>query len=291
MNPCPFPTRPYGQTGIQLSIIGMGGIVLMGNEQPRCNDLVAEFVDRGINYFDVAPQYGDGEAEIKMGPALAPHRDKVFLACKTLERDRAGADYELNRSLERLKTDHFDLYQLHSLSDMEKDVDRAFGKGGAIETLIEARRSGRVRHLGFSAHSEEAALAAMDRFDFDSILFPVNFANILKGAFGPRVLEAARKRGLAILALKGMARGRWAEDDPGKTRFEKCWYEPLSEPREMSLALRYTLSQPIAAAIPPGEEPLFRQALEIAQDFEPLNPEEVRELSDLAEGLEPVFSA
>ncbi|MHB8971565.1 MAG: aldo/keto reductase [Pirellulaceae bacterium] len=121
-------------------------------------NFVAEAVDRGVNYFDVAPYYGN--AQERLGPALQSYREKCFLACKTLERDAAGAAKELQRSLKLLKTDYFDLYQLHALMDVD-EVEEAFGPGGAMETILKAQQDGKVRYIGFSAHSEEAAHAAM----------------------------------------------------------------------------------------------------------------------------------
>src|SRR5207253_6320252 len=127
-----------------------------------------------------------------------------------------------------------------------------------------------IRYSGFSAHSAEAALAAMDRFDFDSILFPTNYVNYFQANFGPQVVARAEQKGIGRLALKALARTPWAE---GQARsFAKTWYEPITDPREAELALRFTLSQPITAAIPPGEEPLFRRALDIADRYRPLEP-------------------
>lgn len=280
--------RPFGDTGVHLSIIGFGGIVVMNAEQAQANRVVAESVERGVNYFDVAPGYGD--AEEKLGPALKPYRGDVFLACKTGQRDKEGAEKELKRSLKRLHTDHFDLYQLHGITDVAKDVDTAFAKGGAMETLIQAKKDGRVRFLGFSAHSTEAALTAMDRFDFDSILFPFNFVTFGREGFGPEVLTRAQEKGVARLALKGMAKQLWAEGEQAKTPYAKCWYEPLSDPQQAELALRWTLSRPITAALPPGEESLYRLALDIGERFTPTNAEEDAVLRAMAEDLRPIFT-
>ncbi len=286
-NPAVLPRREYGRTGVQLSVIGLGGMLLAGMEQSQADRTVAEAVERGLNYFDVAPTYGD--AELKLGPALAPYRKRVFLACKTTERRREGAAAELKRSLERLGTDHLDLYQLHGLTGMQKDVDAAFSKGGAMEVFIEAKKSGRVRHLGFSAHSAEAALAAMDRYEFDSILYPVNFAADYASGFSREVMETARKKGMAVLALKAMARQVWRDRDPRKAKYSKCWYEPLADPREAELGVRYTLSRHVTAAVPPGEEGLFRLAMEAAMRFRPLRPSEAEELKTLTATLKPIF--
>lgn len=201
-----IPKRLFGETGIELSVIGLGGVLIMDEEQSHANRLVAEAFERGVNYFDVAPSYSN--AELVMGPALEPYRDRVFLACKTTERTAEGARAELTRSLERLRTDHFDLYQLHALYDLEKDVNAVFASGGAMEVLLAAKRDGRIRRLGFSAHSEQAALAAFERYDFDSVLFPVNFASWNVGEFGAAIMETAKEKGAARLALKAMAKQR-----------------------------------------------------------------------------------
>jgi aryl-alcohol dehydrogenase-like predicted oxidoreductase len=277
--------RPYGKTGEQLSIIGFGGIVVMNVEPSEAARSVAEAVDRGINYFDVAPSYGN--AEERLGPALEPYRDNVFLACKTGKRLKAEAAAELRDSLKRLRTDHFDLYQLHGMTTPE-DVEQAFGPGGAMEAFVEARDQGLVRYLGFSAHSVETALESMDRFAFDSILFPTNWVNYFQADFGPQVVARAVEKGVARLALKAMARTQWPEGTTERP-FAKCWYEPVTDPVEASLALRFTLSQPITAAIPPGEERLFRMAIEIAEKFQPVTEEEIAELKRRAAGLKPIF--
>lgn len=286
-----LPRREYGKTGEKLSIIGFGGIVVMGSDQAYADRVVAEAIERGVNYFDVAPTYGNGEAETKLGPALEPYRKNCFLACKTTRRDRPGAEAELKQSLERLRTDHFDLYQLHAITDVEKDVDAVFKKGGAMEVFIQAKKEGRVRHLGFSAHSVEAAFAAMDRYDFDSVLFPFNFATWYKEDFGPQVIERAKAKGVARLALKAMARQSWPDGAKAKSPFKKCWYQPLNDPEEQELGLRFTLSQPITAAIPPGEEKLFRRAVDLAMDLKPITADEEKRLAKLATGLNPIFKS
>jgi aryl-alcohol dehydrogenase-like predicted oxidoreductase len=288
-NPARLTRREFGKTGIQLSVIGMGGIVVRDSEQDHANRIVAEFVERGVNYFDVAPSYGNSED--KLGPALEPFRTDVFLACKTVARTRDGAGEEMKRSLEKLRTGYFDLYQLHAVTNVEKDIDAVFAKGGAMEALADAKKSGQIRHLGFSAHSVEAAFAAMDRFDFDSILFPVNFATYFAGDFGPQIMERARAKGLARLALKALALQKWPENDPARKLYPKCWYQPIVDRHTAGLALRFTLNQPVTAALPPGEESLFRLALDLASTLSPLTAAETAELESLSAGLNPVFRA
>ncbi len=266
-------------------MVGFGGIVVMNEEPETAKRLVAKAVEeRGINYFDVAPSYGN--AEERLGPALEPYRHDVFLACKTLERDAGGAERELHQSLKRLRTDYFDLYQLHAVSTME-DVERITAPGGALELFVRAREQGMVRYIGFSAHSEEAALALMDRFDFDTILFPFNWVCWHQGHFGPRVLAKAQEKGMGILALKALAKRRRRE---GEARtWTKSWYHPVESFEEALMALRFTLSRPITAAVSPGHAELLWWACDAADRFTPLTEAEEAEVARLSEGLEPIF--
>ena len=280
----PFPRRKLGRTSEMLSIIGFGGIVVNNVEQEVANNIVAKAVDRGINYFDVAPTYGN--AEDRLGPALKPYRKNCFLACKTAQREKEGAERELHESLQKLQTDHFDLYQLHALTTVE-DVEKAFGPDGAMEAFFNAKQDGKVRFLGFSAHSEQAALLSMEKFDFDTVLFPINFVCWYQGNFGPKVVVKAKEKQMGILALKALAFSPIPEG--GKKPYEKLWYVPIEDDEIANLAVRFTLSQGTTAAIPPGEEKFFWKAMEIAQKFAPLTAEEMDKLKTISEGVEPLF--
>ena len=274
--------RARGRTGEKLSIIGLGGIVVADLPQEEADRIVAEAVDRGVNYFDVAPTYGN--AEERLGPALEPHRGEAFLVGKTETRDKAGSAAALETTLKRLRTDHLDLYQLHGMTSM-KDVETVFGPEGAMETFQAAKQAGKVRFLGFSAHTEEAAVELLKRFAFDTVLFPLNFVCWHQSDFGPRVMEEAKERGAARLALKAMARSPY----DGPRKYDKCWYQPFEDPEEAALALRWTLSQEVTAAIPPGEPKFFRLALDLAKEFRPLSIEEADQLKVMAKGLTPIF--
>lgn len=279
----PVPHRPLGRTGQELSLIGFGGIAVMDKPQAQADRSVARAVARGINYFDVAPSYGN--AEERLGPALQPHRQGVFLACKTTQRRAEGAREELHASLKRLRTDHFELYQLHALNSLE-EVETVFGPGGAMEAFLQARQEGVVRWLGFSAHSSAAAMAAMERFAFDTLLFPVNLP-LWQAGFGPQVLARAKEQGLGILALKAMCRGKW----PGQAErtHAPCWYQPATDPEEARLALGFVFSQGATAAIPPGNEELFWMAVELAAQLKPLGPAEEERLKELTATAQPLF--
>jgi len=279
--------RSLGRTGEMLSVIGFGGIVVMNATPSEASERVRKAIDAGINYFDVAPSYGD--AEVKLGPALEPYRKDVFLACKTTMRTKEEARKELEQSLRNMRTDHFDLYQHHAVTKLE-DVDTLLGPGGAMETFLEARDEGKIRFIGFSAHSVEAAMALMERFDFDTILFPFNYATWHAGNFGPQVMALAKEKDMGILALKAMAKGPWPEG-ADRSAYPKCWYEPLMTTEDITMGLRFTLSHPVTAAIPPGDENLFMRALDLADRIKPLEESEVMEIKEKALKGNPLFRA
>jgi len=278
--------RPLGKTGEHLSIIGFGGIVVMNEETGAAGNIVAEAVDRGINYFDVAPSYGN--AQERLGPALAPYRKNCFLACKTEGRMKDDSRKQLEESLHLLKTDHVDLYQFHALTKMT-DLDKVLGPDGAIETMEAAKKEGKVRYIGFSVHSAETALAAMDRYNFDTILFPVNFVLFSQANFGAQILKRAQEKGMGILALKGMAKTVWSTDQKANHPEPKCWYQPAAYPDEASMGLRWTLGHPITATLPPGDEKYFRLAMDVAQNYKPLESHEQQTLMARTTGVEPIF--
>ena len=281
-----IPRRALGKTGEKLSIIGFAGIVVMENSPSFAANIVAEAVDRGINYFDVAPTYGN--AQERLGQALQPHRHNVFLACKEEDWSREGCAKLLEESLRLLRTDHIDLYQFHALSKMS-DLEQIFGPHGAMETFEAAKKAGKLRFIGFSAHSAEVALAAMDWYPFDTILFPINFVLYSQAKFGPQVLEKARQKEMGIMALKGMAKTTWSDSVKNDHPHPKCWYEPAAFPEEAAMGLRWTLSQPITAAIPPGDERYFRLGMDVGQNFQPITELERDRLMAAAKGINPIF--
>lgn len=276
--------RKLGKTGETLPVVGCGGILVMDETPEESARLVKLAIDRGVNYFDVAPTYGN--AEEMLGPALEPYRRDVFLACKTTEREKDKAAAELVRSLERLRTDHLDLYQLHGLSSVE-EVEKACGPGGALEVFREAKDAGKVRHLGFSAHSEEAALAAMDKFEFETILFPLNRHTWHRGKFGLKVVAEAQARGMGILALKCLARRALAKEEPRP--WAKCWYAPVESYAEAVLNTRFTLALPVTAAVTPGHEKLFAWACDAAEECRPGSPDDPAVVPEADESMGLIF--
>lgn len=277
--------RSLGRTGEMLSVIGFGGIIVKDASPEDAASIVKFAIDAGVNHFDVAPSYGD--AEIKLGPALEPYRKGVFLSCKTTKRTKEEARKELEQSLKNLRTDHFDLYQLHAVTSLE-DVKTILGPGGALETFLEARKEGKIRFIGFSAHSVEAAMALMNAFDFDSIMFPFNYVTWNVGNFGPQVLERAKQKKMGIIALKAMAKGPWPKD-ADRSNYPKCWYEPLSNEDDIRMGLRFTLSHPVTNAITPGDANLFKTAINMKETLSPLSSAEVEAIKIKAADVKPLF--
>lgn len=274
-----------GQLDQKLSQIGFGGIVVANETQHDANNYVSEAIDAGINYFDVAPTYFN--AEERLGPALKGKRNQVFLACKTEDRSKEGSRRLLEESLKKLQTDYFDLYQLHAVYNLE-DVERTFSKGGSFETFLEAKKQGYIKHIGFSAHSTEAALALMERYDFDTIMFPFNFVSLMKNGYGSFVLEKAKEKNMGIIGIKSMVLTEFQPDD--KDKYPKSWYHPIEDFELARKAVNYTLSRGVSAIIPPGNIEHFRWALEILKNGkETLSQVDLDFLRKVANETQPLF--
>ena len=276
-----LPRRLLGRTGEKVSVVGFPGLALAHYDQHRCTAGLRDALYRGVNYYDVAPAYGrDGECEIKMGIGLAGlDRDKIFLACKTKMRDKDGARKELERSLKRLKTDHFDLYQLHHIRRPE-EVEQALGPNGAMETILKARDEGKIRFIGFSAHTTKGALAALNGFDFDTVMFPINFVEYYKIGFGKAVMDLAAEKGVGVLGMKALSKGPWPR---GVERTRQWWYRATETQDETNAAIRFTLSQKqVAAGIPPSFLDLLDKAIEAGRSYQPIADEETQQLKKTA---------
>ena len=228
----------------------------------------------------MAPAYG--ESEIKMGPALQGlDRSKIFLSCKTKMRDKDGARRELERSLTRLKTDHFDLYQMHHIR-WSQEVKQALGPGGAIETFLKAKEEGKIRHIGFSAHTTRGALEMIQGYPFDSVMFPISYAELLTREFGKAVLEAAQEKGVAVLAMKAIYAGAWPA---GMQRTRNWWYRPAETEEEVDLAIRFALSQPgVVTTVPASFLDLLDKCIKAAKSYRPITEAEVAKLASGPQG-------
>ena len=277
--------RTLGKTGIKASAVAFGGIVVDGKEPAEAANIVAAAVNAGVNYFDVAPTYGN--AQYKLGPALQPWRKQTFLACKSGQKTAEGLTAELEESLKALKTDYFDVYQLHAC---DEELDTVLGPGGALEAIVKARQQGKVRFIGMSTHRERSALYLMTQFSFDTMMHPINWSNSIKIGKGDLALKLAAQQHMGRLALKTLALRPLGDNEP--TRFPGCWYMPITDNEYLSeLAMKFSLSR-TDVAISPGAEELFGLMLKLIDrpgiDIAP-NAEEMQYLINEANKVEQIF--
>lgn len=272
----------------EISVIGFGGLMLSGINQKQADEIVEEALCEGVNFFDVAPTYGD--AEIKLGCSLAGRRDRVLLSCKTTRRDKHGSLLELNESRKRLKVDHFDFYIMHGIRDPKADVEFACSKEGMLMTAIEAKKQGLVARIGFSAHTEESAISAFNVYDFDFIMFPVNIFCFFSSNFGNRVINLARGKNADIIGIKALAFRKW-KNNLMKKRYSNCWYEPIEDKETAKTSLSWALAQDIVSAIPPADIKMFRIALTLVKDKSIQKPEDkdIEKIKELLKEVEPIF--
>ncbi|HEV3446160.1 MAG TPA: aldo/keto reductase [Gemmataceae bacterium] len=269
VGPDKIPRKPFGRTQDRLSIIGIGGYSL--GDAPSLKEAIAivhEAVDAGVNFFDNAWEYHNGKSEDWMGQALKGRRDRVFLMTKvcTHGRDKNVAMRQLDESLKRLQTDHLDLWQVHECV-YDNDPERHFAKGGVMEALDEAKRSGKVRYVGFTGHKHPAIHLKMLSYNypFDSVQMPLNAFDASYRSFQKHVLPEVNKRGMAGLGMKSLG-GNGQPITRGVVTVPE--------------ALRYAMTLPVASTIS-GIDSLavLYQNLAIARGFRPMTSEEMAALS------------
>jgi aryl-alcohol dehydrogenase-like predicted oxidoreductase len=238
-----MPMAPFGRTGHESSRVIFGAAALWSMSQDLADSTLDDAVSRGVNHLDTAASYG--ASEDRLGPWLARHRAEVFLATKTGERQGTAARAELERSLERMGVDSVDLIQLHNLVEPD-EWDAAFAPGGAVEALAAARDEGLVRAIGVTGHGLRIAgmhVRSLERFDFDSVLLPVNPALLRDDGYRADVEQLRAlcvDRRVAVQTIKAVARRRWQDDSTPR----HSWYEPLTDPGAIARAVRYVLAQP-----------------------------------------------
>jgi aryl-alcohol dehydrogenase-like predicted oxidoreductase len=289
--PDAMPTRNLGKTGFQVGIFSLGGqaAIERADNFDAAVPLIEKALDLGVNYVDTSARYGGVEdrwSEQYFGEVMKTRRSEVYLATKTHDRTRDGSLKLLERSLELLKTDHIDLWQMHNLSRMQQ-VEEVFAAGGAIEALTEARDQGIVRHLGISGHADpDVLIAAIERFEFDTVLMALNAADPYHLSFKEKLLPMAVEREMGIIGMKIPARGlilsSWrAPDDP-----DSSYAGTVPGTLKMREAMRYVLSLPVSTVIVGCDNiPQLEENIEIARSFNPLSEDQ---LANLEERAEPV---
>ena len=284
-----LPTAPFGRTGHASSRVIFGAAALGAMRQERADEILAVLLERGVNHLDTAADYG--ESELRIGPWMAEHRRRFFLATKTGERTGDGARAELERSLERLQVDQVDLIQLHNLVE-EDEWQVAHGRGGAVAALAAAREEGLVRHIGVTGHGTRIAgmhLRSLERFPFDSVLLPYSFVSVQDDAYRGAVealLTRCAEAEVAVQTIKSIARRRWPEHHAGP-RFS--WYEPLADEGAAARAVRWVLADPRVFLNTSSDARTLRTILDAAQG-ELDRPTDDELLADVSEhGVERLF--
>ena len=269
----PMPMRKLGATGVEVSLFGLGCFPLGGRiAEKEAVAIIRRAHDLGVNYFDTAPSYGRGASETRVGKALAPVRDKVLIATKTLARDRKGALAELDASLKRLQTDHVDVWQFHALSS-DGDTGRILAEGGALEAAAEAKKAGKVRFVGITGHADPNVFVdAMKRHAFDTLLIPLNCIDPHHRSFESIALPAAREAKIGVVAMKVFCSGRLPAQKIVKA--EEC--------------LRYTYGLPISTCIV-GADSIARVELaaHVARNGKAMAGEERAKLRDATKEHSP----
>jgi len=266
--------RRLGRTGQESTTVIFGGAAFHAASQEEADRAMEFVLEQGVNHVDVAPSYGD--AELRLGPWMETHRQDFFLGCKTGMRTKDEAAEQLHHSLERLRVDHFDLYQLHALDELD-ELEIVLGPGGAMEAILEARDEGLLRFIGITGHRPDTQAEALRRFDFDTVMFPLNFvlcAHRDERNDWKELLRLAQEKDVGLMAIKSIARGPWpTEDQPYTT-----WYEPFDDQEAIDRSVWFTLSQGITGVVSASDAGLMRKVVDAANRFRPLSTEEQAQL-------------
>ncbi len=270
-----MPYRTLGQTGEQVSLIGMGGFHIgKPDTDAEATALIHAGVDRGINFLDNSWDYNNGNSEVRMGKALAQdgYRDRVFLMTKIDGRTSAAFNAQLEQSLTRLQTDHVDLVQFHEIIRME-DPDRIFAPGGALEAAVAAKKAGKVRHIGFTGHKDPLVhrrmleVADQHQFHFETVQMPINVMDAHFRSFTQQVLPLAVDKGIGVLGMKTFG---------DHFILDRVLADKLATPTEL---MHYSMTLPISVLITGIDRmEVLEQALAAARTFQPLGPDQVASL-------------
>jgi aryl-alcohol dehydrogenase-like predicted oxidoreductase len=280
--------QPFGRTGHQSTRLLFGAAALGNVSQDEADQTMELIRKHGINHIDTAASYGD--AELRLGPWMETHRSEFFLATKTGERTRAEAYNEIQRSLERLRTEQIDLIQLHNLVD-EGEWRTAFSPGGALEGVVEAKDDGLVRFIGVTGHGITVAaqhLRSLREYPFDSVLLPYNFAMSRNERYIAEFEDLAAvcvERGVAIQTIKAITRGPWGDHQPTAD----TWYEPLTDQDAIDRAVGWVLGREGVFLNTVGDIHILPRVIDAAERFTRRPSDDQMRALESAFGLEPLF--
>jgi predicted aldo/keto reductase-like oxidoreductase len=271
------------------SIITFGSYALFKVNQKEADAAIEMALKSGINHVDVSPFYG--QAEVRLGSWFKRHGNSFFLGCKTEAKTKTGTWEGLKRSLETLQVDHFDLFQFHGVKN-NNELNTILGPGGALEAVLEAKKQGLVRFIGITGHYPPLYDEALRRFDFDTVMFPLNrvhAAHFTDWNDWRALLKTARQKDVGVFAIKSVAKRVW-EDGDGVEHKYNTWYEPFDKAGEIEKSLRYTLSQDITSAVLPGELKLWPMIIKAAERFQPMTKKEQEKVIAEVAQYPPLFA-
>lgn len=280
--------RCLGRTRHMSTVAIFGAVAFWDCPQEDADAVMEQVLAAGINHIDVAPGYN--MAETRLGPWIPKIRERVFLGCKTGERSKAGAAAEMRQSLTTLQTEVFDLYQFHAITNME-ELDQITSTGGALEAVIEARAEGLTRFIGITGHGRHAPLVfteALNRFDFDTIMFPLNFIYYTDSTYrkeAENLLKICHERDVGVMIIKTAARGTWEAE-----RAYNTWYRPFDEMDAIQSAVDFVLSQDVSALCTTGDVHILPKVLSACQNFSPMSAEDQAALIQSGEAYKPLFA-
>jgi aryl-alcohol dehydrogenase-like predicted oxidoreductase len=280
---------PFGRTG-HLSTRTLFGAAALGEvTQKEADDTLQVLLEYGVNHIDTAASYG--EAELRIGPWMAAHRQDFFLATKTEQRTKPEALEELQRSLERLRVDYVDLWQIHAITEPEP-LEIVLGPGGALETFVKAREQGLVRFLGITGHGTQIPalhLHALEHFHFDSVLLPYNYTMMQNPEYAAgfeKLYQVCQERDVAVQTIKSLAIGPWGD----KLQTRACWYEPLEDQADIDRAVNYVLSKPALFLNTVADIHLLPKVLDAARRIQESSPsDEEMQAMVTSTKMEPLF--
>ena len=278
--------RRLGETGHMSSILTIGGAAFWEVTEAEADAAIQMAIEHGINHIDVAPRYGD--AELHIGRWMPLYRKDFFLGCKTMARDKTGAWESIRRSLSRLQVGDFDLFQLHGVDDMET-LETVLGPDGALEAVLEARQQGLLKYIGITGHRPNVYVRALERFDFDTVLFPLSRVHAAHfnddNDFRP-LIELAQRKHVGMIAIKSLSKRLWPSND----RPYRTWYEPFDSPADIDRSLAYTLSQGVTTCPMSADVRLWPMLIDAAERFKPLTAAEQNAAVDEVAQYQPISS-
>ena len=282
-------TRRFGRTGHMSTVAIFGAAAFYEISQEDADKVMEQVIEAGINHIDVAPSYG--QAELRIGPWMRRERERFFLGCKTMERTKEGAWKEMQESLKRLHTETFDLYQCHAITTME-ELDAITSKGGALEAFEQARREGLIKFIGITGHGVDAPqiyLEALRRFDFDSVLFPLNFVQMAipeYRRYAEELIATCKAKDIGTMVIKTITKAPWG----GRKHTATTWYEPFDQMAEIQKGVNFALSYDVTGLCTVGDTRILPMVLQACESFTRLNEDELEAMIESGKQYEPLFT-